>query len=152
MWGDPARASDALMAATIAQFGAHTAAQAMTGAARATPVPTQRRTSIPWTAHLAFLLALLVGGLFVAARRGDLALHRDRGAAYARVFGTGAGAYLALLAGGIAVGFDTPMAGGCTSGHGLSGCARLVPASLVATAAFFAMAVAASFVLEVIAR
>lgn len=145
-------ANDALMAATIAQFGARTAYQAMAGAARAAPVPSRRRTSIPWTAHLAFLLAMLVGGLFVAAVRGDLALHRDMGATYAQLFGTGVGAYLTLLAGGIAVGFGTQMGGGCTSGHGLSGCARLVPASLIATAVFFGTAVAASFVVEMLAR
>jgi uncharacterized membrane protein YedE/YeeE len=156
MRGDPAVANDALMAATIAQFGAAAAHQAMSGAARTisapTPVTARRRTRIPWTAHLAFLFAMLVGGLFVAAVRGDFALHRDMGATYVHLFGTGLGAYLTLLAGGVAVGFGTQMGGGCTSGHGLSGCARLVPASLVATAAFFATAVAASFVLEVMAR
>lgn len=153
---DPSVVNDALMAATIAQFGSATAYETMNGAtpaaAASSPVAARRRTRIPWTAHLGFLLAMLVGGLFVAALRGDLALHRDMGAAYARLFGSGLGAYLALLAGGIAVGFGTQMGGGCTSGHGLSGCARLVPASLVATAAFFATAVAASFVLEVLAR
>jgi uncharacterized membrane protein YedE/YeeE len=153
---DPADANDALMAATIAQFGTEAAYQVMSGAARATSAPTpvtaRRRTSIPWTAHLAFLVAMLAGGLFVAAVRGDFSLHRDMGATYVHLFGTGLGAYLTLLAGGIAVGFGTQMGGGCTSGHGLSGCARLVPASLIATAAFFATAVAASFVLEVIAR
>lgn len=153
---DAAGANDALMAATIAQFGAEAAYQMLNKVAPAANAPkpdaTRRRTRIPWTAHVAFLLAMLVGGLFVAAVRGDFALHRDMGATYAHLFGTGLSAYLALLAGGLAVGFGTQMGGGCTSGHGLSGCARLVPASLIATAAFFGTAVAASFLLEVIAQ
>jgi HD domain len=36
-------------------------------------------------------------------------------------------------------------AGGCTSGHGLSGCAAGSPDSLAATATFFAVAVAVTF-------
>lgn len=49
--------------------------------------------------------------------------------------------------GGILVGFGTRLAGGCSSGHGLSGCGRLRPVSLVATAVFFGTAVAVSFLL-----
>ena len=59
-----------------------------------------------------------------------------------------AGVWLALLGGGALVGFGTSMAGGCTSGHGLVGCARLQPASLVVTAAFFGTAVAVAFALS----
>ena len=43
-----------------------------------------------------------------------------------------------LVAGGFLVGFGTAWAGGCTSGHGISGVADLQPASFVALAAFFA--------------
>ena len=52
-----------------------------------------------------------------------------------------------LFAGGVLVGFGTRLAGGCSSGHGLSGCGRLQPVSLVATAVFFGAAVAVSFLL-----
>jgi uncharacterized membrane protein YedE/YeeE len=49
--------------------------------------------------------------------------------------------------GGVLVGFGTRLAGGCSSGHGLSGCGRLRPVSIVATAVFFGTAVGVSFLL-----
>ncbi|MEJ2440745.1 MAG: YeeE/YedE thiosulfate transporter family protein, partial [Gammaproteobacteria bacterium] len=39
------------------------------------------------------------------------------------------------------VGMGTQMAGGCSSGHGLSGCANLSWSSLLATGIFFSTAV-----------
>ena len=51
-----------------------------------------------------------------------------------------------LVAAGLLVGFGTRLGGGCTSGHGVCGLARLSPRSLVATAVFFAVAVATVFV------
>jgi hypothetical protein len=45
-----------------------------------------------------------------------------------------------LIAAGLAVGFGTRLGGGCTSGHGVCGMARLSPRSLVATAIFMAVA------------
>lgn len=47
-----------------------------------------------------------------------------------------------LAGGGLALGYGARWAGGCTSGHGLSGCAAGSPDSLAATATFFAVAVA----------
>jgi uncharacterized membrane protein YedE/YeeE len=52
-----------------------------------------------------------------------------------------------LFAGGVLVGFGTRLAGGCSSGHGLSGCGRLRPVSLLATAVFFGTAAVVSFLL-----
>jgi uncharacterized membrane protein YedE/YeeE len=43
---------------------------------------------------------------------------------------------------GLLVGFGTRMGGGCTSGHGVCGVARLSPRSLTATAIFVATAAA----------
>lgn len=43
-----------------------------------------------------------------------------------------------IVLGGFLVGFGTRYAGGCTSGHGLTGTALLQPASFVALMAFFA--------------
>jgi hypothetical protein len=57
------------------------------------------------------------------------------------------GALFALAGGGALVGFGTAACGGRGAGHGLTGCARLSPASLVATASFFAAAVATSLLL-----
>ncbi|HEY6315865.1 MAG TPA: YeeE/YedE thiosulfate transporter family protein [Streptosporangiaceae bacterium] len=57
-----------------------------------------------------------------------------------------AAALIPLLAGGgLALGYGARRAEGCTSGHGLSGCAAGSPDSLAATATFFAAAVAVTF-------
>jgi uncharacterized membrane protein YedE/YeeE len=52
-----------------------------------------------------------------------------------------------LLA-GLLVGVGTKLAGGCTSGHMLCGVPRLSPRSLVATATFFPVAVATTYLLD----
>lgn len=52
-----------------------------------------------------------------------------------------------LVLGGLLVGFGTAYAGGCTSGHGLSGIADLQPASFVALLGFFLGGIAGTFVL-----
>jgi uncharacterized membrane protein YedE/YeeE len=44
--------------------------------------------------------------------------------------------------GGLLVGFGSRMGGGCTSGHGVCGVARLSARSLAATAIFVAVAIA----------
>jgi uncharacterized membrane protein YedE/YeeE len=51
-----------------------------------------------------------------------------------------------LLVSGVLIGFGAKLAGGCTSGNGLSGTASLSPASLAATATFFATAIVVTFV------
>ena len=52
-------------------------------------------------------------------------------------------ANLALVAvGGLLVGFGTRMGGGCTSGHGVCGIARLSARSIVATGIFMVVAIA----------
>ncbi len=53
-----------------------------------------------------------------------------------------------LAAGGLLVGFGTRLGGGCTSGHGVCGVARLSPRSLVATLVFMAAGFAATFVVR----
>ena len=53
-----------------------------------------------------------------------------------------------LLAGGLLVGFGSRLGGGCTSGHGFVGLARLSPRSLVATGVF----VTASMVTVLVTR
>ena len=51
-----------------------------------------------------------------------------------------------LIAAGLLVGFGTRLGGGCTSGHGVAGIARLSPRSIVATCVFVAAAMATVFV------
>jgi uncharacterized membrane protein YedE/YeeE len=49
----------------------------------------------------------------------------------------GAAGWVVLLLGGFLVGFGTRWAGGCTSGHAISGLANLQKASLIAVVGFF---------------
>jgi hypothetical protein len=53
-----------------------------------------------------------------------------------------------LVASGVLIGFGAKTARGCTSGNGLSGNAQLSPASLVATATFFATGIVVSFAIK----
>ena len=56
------------------------------------------------------------------------------------------GSWIVVAAAGLLVGFGARMGGGCTSGHGVCGIARLSPRSLVATAVFMACGLATVFV------
>jgi uncharacterized protein len=53
-----------------------------------------------------------------------------------------------IMIGGLLVGFGTRLGGGCTSGHGVCGLARLSRRSLVATGSFMATAIVTSFILR----
>jgi len=53
-----------------------------------------------------------------------------------------------MVAAGLLVGFGTRLGGGCTSGHGVCGVARLSRRSLLATALFVASAMATVFVIR----
>lgn len=55
-----------------------------------------------------------------------------------------------LLVSGLLIGFGAKTAGGCTSGNGLSGVSITSVASLAATAAFFATAIAVTFVIKAV--
>ena len=52
----------------------------------------------------------------------------------------------ALIVGGVIVGIGVTLAGGCTSGHGVCGLARLSPRSFVAVPVFMATALATVFI------
>jgi len=54
--------------------------------------------------------------------------------------------YFTLAAAGLLVGIGTRYGGGCTSGHGVCGVARLSPRSIVATLAFIAAGFATVYV------
>lgn len=144
--------NDAMLAETIAQFGqdavSRLLAQQDNSATKTAAAHSVKRRQIPWQAHVTFLAMTMIGGLLASVMRGDFHLQFDLGADHARLFGSGPHTWLLLLIGGIMIGFGTRMAGGCTSGHGLSGCSRLQPGSLIGTAAFFGAAVVASLILE----
>lgn len=50
-----------------------------------------------------------------------------------------------LLLAGLLIGYGARWAGGCTSGHGISGCSAGSPESIAATATFFGVAIAVTF-------
>lgn len=103
---------------------------------------TGRPVGEPW--RIWFNLALVAGAVS-AGLLGDAAVH-----------GYGALSELlapwllapALLLVGVLIGYGARWAGGCTSGHGLSGCAAGSRESIAATATFFAVAVAVTFALH----
>ncbi len=80
------------------------------------------RSEAGW--RIAFLCGLVIGA----------ALWRSGGGAPQTIEITGA--LPMLIAGGLLVGFGTRLGGGCTSGHGVCGLARLSPRSLAATLTF----------------
>jgi hypothetical protein len=98
----------------------------------------------PWRAW--FNGGLVVGAVLAAVLGAGAALH-----GYGRLsdlLGPPLLVPVALLA-GVAMGYGARWAGGCTSGHGLSGCAARSRESLAATATFFSVAVGATLLLHV---
>ncbi len=88
----------------------------------------------PWRA--AFLAGLVAGPLLFTV----LAGHRPP----VHIFAS----WPVLVAAGLLVGFGTRLGSGCTSGHGVSGLARLSPRSIAAVAMFMTSAIATVFVLR----
>lgn len=152
MQENKAQLTDALLAETIAQFGADAVKDLLKNQSPAdnTVAAPAAQQHVPWPTHVTFLAMMAIGGLIAGVLSGEYRLQMHLGAEHARLFGAGAQTWLVLLAGGFLVGFGTRMCGGCTSGHGLSGCSRLQPGSLVSTASFFGAAVVASFLLEIL--
>jgi uncharacterized membrane protein YedE/YeeE len=107
--------------------------------------------------NLAFLAGIFVGG-FIGARllgTGDVAItsetkamltrlgvHDFSGLAPSDIFSWSnlltLRGWVSIVGGGFLVGFGTAYAGGCTSGHAISGLAAFERASLVAVIGFFA--------------
>jgi uncharacterized protein len=79
--------------------------------------------------RLAFL-----GGLIVAPLTGAVA-------GYSLTAPQMPASYAVIVAAGLLVGFGTRLGGGCTSGHGVCGIARLSPRSITATAVFMVTAI-----------
>ena len=84
----------------------------------------------------AFLAGLVAGPLMFAA----LAGHRPAVHVLASM--------PVLVAAGLLVGFGTRLGSGCTSGHGVSGLARLSPRSIAAVATFMTFAIATVFLVR----
>ena len=87
---------------------------------------------VPW--RVAFIIGLIAAPLLFRAAGGA-----------APAIAVTPSLPLAIL-GGLLVGYGTQLGGGCTSGHGVCGLARLSPRSLAATATFLLVALVTVFV------
>lgn len=155
-----ASASDierAMMEATLAEFGDELSDEVLEQIVRQeSSQSTQssehsaREQRAPFGAHVLFLMFMTLGGTLAAFTVGDLKVQYDMGEKFVSFFGNGALSWIVLLLGGFLVGFGTRMGGGCTSGHGLSGCSRLQVGSLIGTAAFFGTAIGVSILLATV--
>src|SRR3982751_6301344 len=103
-------------------------------------VARREKPSEPWRL---WFLGGLVGGVAIAAVLGTAGFH-GYGALGAEL--PAVPLTLVLLAGGVAIGYGARWAGGCTSGHGISGCSARSPASFVTKGVFFSGAVAGRLV------
>ncbi|MFU8850983.1 YeeE/YedE family protein [Micromonospora sp. SL1-18] len=153
--------AEALAAATADQFGAGSAAPARPtphgdtrtpGPDVRPPAPTSSSmTSLlpaPLVTQAALLLSIFVGAWVAAVASGRFQLRLDMGDAFRQIVTDKPAAMVGtLFVGGVLVGFGTRLAGGCSSGHGLNGCGRLQPVSMVATAVFFGTGILVSFLL-----
>lgn len=142
-------AANALLAATMAEFG-ESAVDELDAAPQPATSKASARQPIPWTAHLVFLFCLALGGFLWAAYTGNLHLHYELSAIHSHISGSFGDMSFMLLVGGFLVGMGTQMAGGCSSGHGLSGCANLSWSSLMSTAIFFSTAVVVANVIKMV--
>lgn len=151
--GDQDQIKDDLMAMTMAEFG-ETALTDETPQRRegednaATPKTKVKQDFTHWTVHALFLATMFFGSYIASVTTNGFSLSTELSALHASIFENTGEAWLALLFGGMMVGFGTQMAGGCTSGHGLSGCAQLVPASILSTVVFFGSATALTFLMN----
>lgn len=107
----------------------------------------------------AFLAAVVFGGALSALLAGTWGqpLEAGLGDSFQQLFGSAlehavgnGGVAVWLLVGGLLSGVGIQVARGCTSGHGLVGVARLQPASIIATLAFFGTAIAVSVAVDAI--
>ena len=85
-------------------------------------------------------------GAFLAGLVGGVALYRLAGGPLEAI--EIKPSLILLLVAGVAVGLGTGIGGGCTSGHGVCGLARLSPRSLVATLVFLAVAMGTVLVVK----
>src|SRR4051794_6368669 len=106
----------------------------------------RRSLSFDWRGW--FAIGTLLGGTVFLVAAGGPAFH---GYGWLTRTFTGSDAIwtgVLLLGSGVLIGFGAKLAGGCTSGNGLSGTSALSPAGLAATATFFATAIVVSFVIK----
>jgi hypothetical protein len=96
-------------------------------------LPSASTRDIAW--RVAFLIGLIAAPWCYAALAGAPPIRLDA-------------TVPVVIAGGLLVGFGTRLGGGCTSGHGVCGLARLSPRSIVATLLFMAAGFITVFVMR----
>ena len=106
-----------------------------------------RGVAIGWQG--CFVLGIVAGSLLFALAAGDWRAGDGYGWLTRRFDDVAVAAVLA--AGGVLIGLGAKIAGGCTSGNGLSGCAFGSPASFVATGTFMVVAVGVAFATRLVA-
>jgi uncharacterized membrane protein YedE/YeeE len=94
-------------------------------------LPAASKPDRPW--RIAFLVGLIAAPVLYGLAGGDVPQPAI------------AASPTVVLAAGLLVGFGTTLGGGCTSGHGVCGLARLSPRSIVATLIFLATAMLTVF-------
>ncbi len=101
--------------------------------------------SIDW--EWVLVLGIVLGSFISAKLSGDFKLITVPGM-WAEAFGTAPlPRLITALAGGIFLGFGARWAGGCTSGHGISGTLQLAASSWLAAICFFIGGIAAAFLI-----
>jgi hypothetical protein len=155
--GDDRAFQEALALATHQEFGSRAAtapapvAGDIGGPDDSAPAEPAQPGPAPLVTHAALLVSVFVGGLVATVASGRFELRADMGEAFSSIVTTNPITMIVVLfVGGVLVGFGTRLAGGCSSGHGLSGCGRLRPVSILATAVFFGTAVAVSLLLGMV--
>lgn len=105
----------------------------------------QRSFAFGWRSW--FLFGIVGGGALFAVLAGSDTLGDGYGW-LTRAFGNELAVGAVLVGGGALIGYGAKLAGGCTSGHGISGNAFASPASIVSTVTFMATAIATAFVTD----
>jgi uncharacterized protein len=106
----------------------------------------RRSLSFGWRG--CFYVGLIAGGALFALLAGGPDFH---GYGWLTQTFTGSWRWVVapiLVVSGVLIGWGSKLAGGCTSGNGLSGVSLASVASMVATAIFFATAIVVSFVIQ----
>ena len=107
---------------------------------------TGRRAELGWKAW--FAIGIVGGGALFLLLAGERTFSHGYGWLTRELAGPVVG--LVLVGAGTAIGYGAKMAGGCTSGNGLGGCATGSAGSLTATATFMATAVVVSFAIKAV--
>lgn len=147
--------ANALMAAALAEFGEDALGDSMAESSEkaanndTNKIASAATTRTPWTVHLVFLISTFAGAFLWAIYTGNFHIQYELSELHTQLSGPGWKTLFVLFAGGIFVGIGTQMAGGCSSGHGLSGCSNFSVASVIATIFYFGTAVLVSMSFKV---